>query len=124
MNTLGKTKKLMVGITSTALMFGLGGCNSASEEIPAPPDDNSCSDWEWDADDGVWECDDDSSSHYGHYFFGGRYYKSKSALLKTKDYLAYKKSSSFKGSSSSGSSSSGSVKKSSGFGSGLKSIGG
>ncbi|WP_458413381.1 aminotransferase yhxA [Schinkia sp. CFF1] len=117
---MSKTKKVMVGISSTIVMLGLGGCASdyESQDIPPAPDDSSCSDWEWDMDDGVWECDDGGSSHYGHSYYRGRYYDSKSSLYKSKDYLDYKKSSSFAGISD------GSVKKSSGFGSGLKSFGG
>jgi hypothetical protein len=122
---MGKTSKVMVGITSTALMLGLAGCssNSQSQNLPPVPKDSSCKDWEWDQDDGVWQCDDGGSSHYGHSYYGGHYYKTKSLLRKSKNYLAYKNSSSFKGgiSASEGSSS---VKKSSGFGSGSKSYGG
>ena len=125
MITLGKTSKVMVGITSTALMLGLVGCNSKSQEIPPTPGDSSCSDWEWDEDDGVWECEDSRSSYFGHYYYGGLYHKSKSALYKSKDYISYKNSSSFKGSAGiSDGSKNGSIKKSSGFGSGSKSFGG
>jgi len=118
---MSKTKKMMAGISSTALMLGMTGCSTAEEEysIPDPPEDSSCAEWEWDADDGVWECEDGSSSHYGHYFYGGRYYKGKSALYASKEYAAYKNSSSFKGGTSSGT-----VKNSSGFGKGTTSSGG
>lgn len=118
---LSKTRKMMIGISSTALMLGLVGCGSNVQETAPVPDDPSCSDWEWDGDDGVWECDDSSSSHYGRYYHGGRYYKSKSDLYKSQDYLAYKNSSTFKGSSGTSESS---IKKSSGFGSGSKVFGG
>ncbi|MCS0788013.1 aminotransferase yhxA [Cytobacillus oceanisediminis] len=116
---LTKTRKMMTGITSTALMLGLSGCGSESQEIPPPPEDSSCTDWEWDEDDGVWECDDSRSSYYRHYYYGGQYFKNKTALYKSKDFLNYKSSSSFKGGSNSESG-----QKSSGFGSGKKSYGG
>lgn len=136
-----KTQKVMAGISSAALMLGLAGCGSSSQEqyaeesdLPPVPDDQSCSEWEWDIDDGVWECEDSNSGHYGHYYHGGRYFSSKPLLNKSKDYIDYKNSSAFKGSSasvsstSSGTVSSGSdstsVKGSSGFGSGSKSYGG
>lgn len=125
---MSKTRRMMVGITSTALVLGMAGCSSNAEEytysedIPDPPEDSSCSDWEWDAEDGVWECDDDSSGYYGHYFYGGRYYKGKTALHASKDFIAYKNSSSFKGSTSNGTS--GTVKNSTGFGKGSTSSGG
>lgn len=106
---LGKTRKVMVGVTTTALTLGLAGCGSNTAE-GSPPDDQYCNDWEWDNDDGVWECDDRHSSYYGHYYYGGSYYKDKNSLLKN---------SSFKSSKSSSS-----VNKSSGFGSGSKSYGG
>lgn len=111
---MSKTRKVMVGVSSTALMLGLTGCGSEAQELPPIPEDLSCSDWEWDYDDGVWECDDYDSQYYGHFYYGGRYYSSKSNLYKSKDYNAYKNSSSFIGG----------VTKSSGFGSGSKSFGG
>jgi hypothetical protein len=112
-NVLGKTRKVMVGITTTALTLGLSGCGSNSAE-GAPPNDQNCNDWEWDNDDGVWECDDSRSSYYGHYYYGGRYYKSKSSLLNSKDFTSTKNSSTINNGS----------KTSSGFGSGSKIFGG
>ena len=44
------------------------------------PNDNSCSDWDWDDELGVWQCDDSSSGYRGHYFYGGRYYQNKSTF--------------------------------------------
>ncbi len=111
---MSKTRKVMVGISSTVLMLGLTGCGSEAQELPPIPENTGCSDWEWDYDDGVWECDDYDSHYYGHSYYGGRYYSSKSNLYKSKDYIAYKNSSSFIGGGT----------KSSGFGSGLKSFGG
>lgn len=114
MNILGKTKKVMVGITTTALTFGLTGCGS-STAVGSPPNDQYCNDWEWDDDDGVWECDDSHSSYYGHYYYGGKYYKNKSSLINSSDYKSTKSSSSTV---------QGGNKTSSGFGSGSKSYGG
>ena len=95
---MSKGKKLLAGISSAALMTAMVGCNS--NKTTAAPNDPECSDWEYDYDDGVWECDDSSSNRYGHYYHGGTYYSNKDSL---------RKSSSFKSS------------KSSGFGSGSKS---
>lgn len=111
---LGKTRKVMIGISTTALTLGMAGCSSNNAEIPPPPDEQSCDEWEWDSDDGVWECDDSHSSHFGYYYLAGRYFKSKSSLLNSSEYKSYKSSSSFHGGS----------KASSGFGSGSKSFGG
>lgn len=167
---MGKTKKVMAGITTTALLFGLSGCGGTAQEQTSNedsngssqppsvsysdstpddssttyvedenqprPDDPNCSQWNWDDDDGVWECEDSGSSYYGHYFHGGRYYKSKPELFKSTDYMNYKKSSAFKGkgatvnsgggTNASGTTGSGgsTVKGSTGFGNGSASIGG
>ncbi|WP_080847951.1 aminotransferase yhxA [Cytobacillus gottheilii] len=111
---MGKTKLVMAGITATALTIGLSGCSSQAE-VPPPPTDTDCDDWEWDDDDGVYECDDDHSRHYGHFFYGGTFYKGKNALLNSSAYKSYKSSSSFAGDSKN---------RSSGFGSGSSSSGG
>ncbi|MBB6443915.1 aminotransferase yhxA [Bacillus benzoevorans] len=103
---MSKTKLLLTGIVSAAVIIGVTNCSNNSSQ-PKMPDDPSCDDWEWDDDDGVWECDDEYSSHYGHSYHGGKYYSSKSNLYKDSSYKSYKSSSSFKSSSS-------------GFGSGSK----
>jgi hypothetical protein len=157
---MGKTKKVIAGVTTTALMLGIAGCGGATkdpateewdtnqsssgsynnnstsnyddEDIPPIPDDQNCADWEWDLDDGVWECEDGGSRYFGHYFYGGRYFKSKPDLYKYSEYNNYKNSSNFKGKSNivhssegTSSDSNGSTSKgSSGFGSGSKSYGG
>jgi hypothetical protein len=163
-NGLGKTKKVMAGITSTALMMGLASCGvgnqeqgndeswnsgsqggSSSMDLPPVPEDQNCEEWEWDPDDGVWECDDSRSGYYGHFFYGGLFYATKPLLYQSKAYTDYKKSSAFKGLNKSTSTnnsvnsnntrkdsgnlnnngSDGSkVKGSSGFGSGSSSVGG
>lgn len=112
---MSKTKKIIAGISSTALAFGLAGCGDDSANLPPVPNDNACDDWEWDDDDGVWECDDENSSYYRHYYYGGSYFRTKSLLYANNAYKNYKSSSSFKG---------GTVKKSTGFGSGSSSFGG
>ena len=96
---MSKTKLLLTGIVSAAVIVGGTGCSNQSSR-PAIPDDPSCDDWEWDDDDGVWECDDLDSGYYGSSYHGGRYYSSKSDLYKSSSYKSYKTSSSFKGGSS------------------------
>lgn len=127
-----KTKKVLIGVSTTAVSLVLAGCGSggttethySSTTIPAKPTDQHCSDWDWDADDYAWECDDSRSSYYGHYFYGGNYYSSISSLKSSKAGASYteqvnlSKSSSGNGASSSGS------RTSSGFGSGSSSSGG
>jgi hypothetical protein len=106
---LSKTKKVLVSVAAVALTTGMIGCQSNATP-PNPPDDTDCDEWEWDADDGVYECDDRDSNYFGYYFLAGRYFSSKSSLLKSPSYKSYKSSSSYKGSK--------------GFGSGTRSYGG
>ena len=139
-----KTKKVLAGVSATAVSLVLAGCGTSSSStpetlyssttIPPQPTDQSCNDWEWDADDYAWECDDSRSSYYGHYFYGGKYYKSISSLKSSSSGKAYteqvnlSKSNSGgysdSGSSSSTSSYSSGSRSSSGFGSGSSSSGG
>ncbi|MFZ3590064.1 hypothetical protein ACOI1C_12480 [Bacillus sp. DJP31] len=99
---------MLGGITAAVVAGSLVGCQGA--DIPEQPNDPDCNEWEWDDDDGVYECEDTSSGYYGHYFYGGSYYRSKSALLGSSSYKNYKSSSSFQGGK--------------GFGSGQSSYGG
>jgi hypothetical protein len=91
---LSKTKKLLTGIIS-ATMITATGCSD--ESLPPVPEGTDCGDWEWEADEGVWECDDNDSSHYGHFYYGGKMFSSKSSLKTNSAYQSYKSSSSFKG---------------------------
>jgi hypothetical protein len=98
---VNKTKKLIAGISTASAAVILSGCNNyQTQDIPPEPTDTECQDWEWDADDGVYECDDTNSHYFGHYYHGGKFFKSKSSLLKSSSYKSYKSSSSFKGGSS------------------------
>lgn len=108
-----KTKKLMVGISTTAITLSLAGCGSSTSSLPPKPTDQSCKDWDWSEEDGVWQCDESRSGHYGAYYYGGSYYRNKSDLHSSSDYKNYKNSTNFKATQSS-----------SGFGSGSKSFGG
>jgi hypothetical protein len=102
---VSKTKKLLAGVSTSALIMAtLSGCGE--EETLPIPEDTECEDWDWDSDLGVWECDDYDSPHYGFFFYGAKYYTKKS-LKSSSSYKTYKSSSSFKG-----------------FGSGNKSYGG
>jgi hypothetical protein len=96
-----KTKKLISGVIISLVASSLSGCND--NDRPPQPDEDSCREWDWDDDAGVWECDDSRSSYHGHYFLGGLYYNSKSKLTKSPAYKSYKSSSSFKGGFGSGS---------------------
>lgn len=120
---MSKTKKVMAGVTSTAMLIGLAACGSeeysATPDTPVP-DDQNCSDWEWDEDDAVWECDDSRSPYFGYLFFAGKYFSNSSSLIKAPGYKSYKSNLIAKQRDQSTTSSGGS----SGFGSGSKSYGG
>ncbi|MBT2638259.1 MULTISPECIES: aminotransferase yhxA [unclassified Bacillus (in: firmicutes)] len=143
---MGKTKKVIASISATALMVGLAGCNNnpqaipdrgwepdvsgdegqdwnseQDEDIPPVPEGTDCSDWEWDNEDGVWECDDNNSPYFGHYFFAGMFFANRSLLYKSNDYMKYKNSTSFKGARLDSNYKNTSPKGSSGFGSGSRS---
>ncbi|MGA4719309.1 hypothetical protein [Fictibacillus nanhaiensis] len=94
---MNKTKKLIAGVSSASVAVMLSGCNDQAQDIPPEPTDTECQDWEWDEEDGVYECDDTGSRYFGHYYHAGSYYKGKSSLLKSSAYKSYKSSSSFKG---------------------------
>ncbi|WP_100408031.1 aminotransferase yhxA [Bacillus solitudinis] len=94
-----KTKRLIAGASATILSLTLTGCGTQAS-LPEQPDTDDCSDWEFDGDLGVWECDDDDSDYYGHYFLHGKRYKSKSSLVKSSAYSQYKSSSTYKNATS------------------------
>jgi hypothetical protein len=94
-----KTQWLITGVLTTLVTGTLSGC---SDDLPPKPEDTACADWDWDDEQGVWQCDDNDSRYYGHFFYGGSYYRSKSSLLKSSGYKSYKSSSSFKGGFGSG----------------------
>jgi uncharacterized lipoprotein YehR (DUF1307 family) len=75
---LSKTKKMMSGVVATLMAVSVAGCGN-EEGLPPVPDAD-CDDWEWDSETGTWYCDDEYSSHHGMYYFGKRFYKSKSLL--------------------------------------------
>lgn len=108
-----KTKKLMTGVSATALTLSLAGCGSSNNSLPPKPTDQSCRDWDWSEEEGVWRCDESRSGYYGAYYYGGRFFNNKAALNSDSSYINYKNSNSFKA-----------AKTSSGFGSGTKSFGG
>ena len=139
---MSKTKKMMAGISATALAIGLVSCNGNQQalpeqgdspsddqdwnsgdgqDIPPVPEDTSCSDWEWDGEDGVWECDDSRSPYFGHFFFGGMFFANRSMLYKNSDYSNYKKSASFNCARLDTNYKNSTPKGSSGFGSGSRS---
>ncbi|MCP8970808.1 aminotransferase yhxA [Ectobacillus ponti] len=100
-----RTTKVMLGVMAAV---GGAGCSSDDASLPPKPTDPECGRYEFDYDDGVWECEDTSSSHYGHSYHGGKYYSSKSKLYSDSGYQSYRNSAAFKSGFGSGSKSSGS----------------
>lgn len=87
-----KTKRLVTTLLAGVVVSSMTGCGSqAAPAVPSVPmpTDPGCSDWEWEADDGVWECDDERSPHYGGFFYAGIYYASKSKLRSSPAYNKY-----------------------------------
>jgi len=101
-----KGKKLAAGLMMAALTVSLSGCGNA---LPPVPKQQGCDDWEWDDDLGVYQCDDQGSSNYHGYYYGGSMYRTKSALMGSKSYVNYTKGSSFKGKSGFGTGTKGST---------------
>ncbi|MBO9129859.1 aminotransferase yhxA [Bacillus sp. 165] len=89
-----KTKKVLAGVV-TAFAAGMAGCNS-QQSLPPVPDDLQCNDYEFDSDEGVWECDDRNSPHFGYYYFAGRMFSSVAGLRADSKYKTYKNSPEFK----------------------------
>lgn len=101
---MNKTTNMMIGILAVLTAAGCG----KDEALPPKPDDLSCREYEFDYDDGVWECDDRTSRYYGHYFYGGTWFGSRQALHAYAPYQKYKQSPQFKKGFGSGSAVSGS----------------
>ena len=94
------TEKMLKGVlksaTATVLAFGMSGCGNAQNvSRPDEPNDSSCDEWEYEEEYGVFECEDDGSMYRDHYYYGGMYYPSSSALKKSSKYKSYAKSSNF-----------------------------
>ncbi|KUP05748.1 lipoprotein [Bacillus coahuilensis m2-6] len=83
-----KTTKLMTGVMA-AMTMTIAACGS---DIPPEPEDTDCLDWDWDEETGTYYCDDDDSPYYRSYFYGGRYFKSKSSLKESSSYKSYSNS--------------------------------
>ncbi|CCQ92302.1 conserved exported hypothetical protein [[Clostridium] ultunense Esp] len=106
-----KGKRWFIGLSSTALVLSFTGCGEDESQlsaIPPKPEVSSCRNWIFDRQDGVWECNDQTSDYHGYYYYGGNWYRNKTQLHQSTEYQNYTTS----------------VKKSSGFGSGSKIFGG
>ncbi|KPB04527.1 hypothetical protein [Bacillus sp. CHD6a] len=94
-----KTKKVLSSVSATIFALGMTGCGSNTEEVsslPPEPFDDRCNEYEWDNEEGVYQCDDESSSFYRSYYHGGSFFGSKSSLKKDSSYKTYRNSSSYK----------------------------
>ncbi|WP_088042949.1 aminotransferase yhxA [Bacillus sp. EAC] len=95
-------KKVSVALTGGIVVTSLAGCGSSqTADRPDKPQNDDCRDWEFDDDEGVWVCDDSTSSHYHSYYHGGFFYPSRKSLHGSSSYKSYKTSSKFAGHSSS-----------------------
>jgi hypothetical protein len=89
-----KTKKVLAGAV-TAFAASVAGCGS-QESLPPVPEDLECNDYEFDYDEGVWECDDRTSPHFGYYYFAGRMFSTLAGLHADSSYKNYRQSPNFK----------------------------
>ncbi|MFC0272708.1 hypothetical protein ACFFIX_14830 [Metabacillus herbersteinensis] len=88
---MSKTKNLLTGIVSAAMVTALSGCGQPqyTQQPTSEPSSSSvpesnreeCEDLE--LEDDVWVCDDDDSIYYGQYYSGGKYHSSKSTIKPT-----------------------------------------
>jgi hypothetical protein len=83
---LKKTKKMMSGVITAALVSSLAACG---QNRPPEPTGYNCDDWDWDRDTGTYYCDDYDSSHGGHYYHGGTFYSNKNKLKSSSSYQSY-----------------------------------
>jgi hypothetical protein len=96
--TLKRTKKMMAGISTAALLAGMTGCNtmpvtksieesllaeSSNNSFVDGPNDPYCNEWEWE-ESGVYECEQHDSNFYGFYYYNGGYYPDKDIIYKKK----------------------------------------
>lgn len=88
-----KEKMFVIGACVVGLL-GLQGCSNDKKE----PVVKGCNDMDWDKKTETWVCDDSSSSHYGHYYYGNSFYSSQNKLKSNSGYKSYLS----KGGSSSG----------------------
>lgn len=92
-----KTDKLLKGIVGTGLAVAtLTGCGNELTAIPEyadteyheaqlpSPGETDCDSWMWDDEDGAYQCIEENSGSYGHYYYGGKWYKTKSAFKTAK----------------------------------------
>ncbi|GGE63966.1 hypothetical protein [Priestia taiwanensis] len=66
-------------------------------DLPEIPNDEYCSEWEFDMEAGVWKCNDSESTHYSYLYYGGLYYATLSYLMNNKTYKDYHTSKGFAG---------------------------
>ncbi|MEB1807045.1 MAG: DUF1190 domain-containing protein [Bacillaceae bacterium] len=96
-----KTDKLLKGIVGTSVaLLGLAGCSTSSQEElfsvpeesqthnqvvnpgpPPSPDEADCDTWTWDAEGEVYQCVQEGSENYGHYYSGGSWFPTIAAFM-------------------------------------------
>lgn len=84
---MSKTKKLIAGAVTAAVAIGFVSCSK--DDTPDEPTGYDCDDWDWDADEGTYYCDDNRSTHYGSYYLLGRLFANKGALKSSSIYKSH-----------------------------------
>lgn len=70
----------------TAVTLMMTGCGANTANLPTKPTEANCNDWDYDEKTGTYQCDDTHSNYRGHYFYGGSYYNTASALMASNAY--------------------------------------
>lgn len=102
---MSKTAKLIMGINLAATTLVVGGCASSSpivyeeseEEVKIdsnqlPPEVEGCPELEYDEEEDVWVCDDDTSPYYRNYYYGGSFFPTLALLQASSAYRSAVKS--------------------------------
>lgn len=96
-----KTNRLLKGIIGTTVaLSGLTACSSnVQEELlsvpeetnanpqtsptepPPSPEEADCETWTWDEEAGVYQCAEEGSENYGHYYSGGSWFPTIAAFM-------------------------------------------
>lgn len=82
--SLNKRGKILSSLSVLTLGSLLAACES-DEVVRAEPNVSECSVWEWEHDEGAWECEDPRSEYEDYYYANGHFYGgSSSKAIKSK----------------------------------------
>ncbi|MGL4820826.1 MAG: hypothetical protein ACRC5C_12720 [Bacilli bacterium] len=71
--------------------------NPTPDSPPPYSEDNACTEWEWDEEQGVWICDDSDSPNYRGYYFNNMFFATATLLMANSFYRNYSSSAAYRG---------------------------